>query len=80
MQLYWSALASPHLSTTTTATSFPLGSFGWLGSVRENTKLASPTKPTKYHTTVSNKLDKRQIRNIAWFHNPPHGIVVISYI
>jgi len=40
MQLYWSALASPHPSSTTTATGFPLGSFGWSGSVHENPELA----------------------------------------
>jgi len=71
MQLYWSALASPHPSSTTTATCFPLGSFGWSGSVHENPELAITNQTCQNHTphqTVSNMLDAQQIRSITMRH------------
>jgi hypothetical protein len=65
MQLYWSGLASPHPSSTTTATGFPLGSFGWSGSVHETPELAIANET--YQITHSSQ---QHVRRAA---NPQHN-------
>ena len=58
MQLYSSGLASPHPSSTTTATGFPLGSLGWSGSIHENPVLPIANgldAPTKSHAAAHRK-------------------------